>query len=96
MDCFKVKLLLRNGYHSQEQDYPLHAFEHLFLCRSCWAYANYLWHREAQEVGRKQPGADAEHRQRLERAWSARRTLGKGGLVAWSDNVLSRERKQPH
>ena len=100
MDCFKIKLLLRNGYHSHEQDYPVHVFEHLFICRSCWAYANYLWHREAEELARKQQTGDAEHLERLEKIWASRHRHGKPGAAAWlveaASGALSPERKIPH
>lgn len=101
MDCFKIKLLLRNSYHSHTQEYSSSVFEHLFICRSCWAYANYLWHREAQEVGRKHQIADSDHEARLEAVWAGRhqgRTLGQlGGLpAALKFGTVSSERKLSH
>lgn len=100
MDCFKIKLLLRDSYHSHSQDYSANVFEHLFICRSCWAYANYLWHREAQELGRKRQIDDADHAARLESVWAARHRARPGkanrGPAAGALGALFSDRKLPH
>lgn len=100
MDCFKIKLLLRNSHHSQRQDYSSNVFEHLFLCRSCWAYANYLWHREAQDVGRKQRLAESDHAARLEKAWAERHQSNREQSPSRSAvlrfGAIPADRKLPH
>lgn len=98
MDCFKIKLMLRNSHHTHDQQYRSPVFDHLFICRSCWAYANYLWHREAQEVSAKHAISDADHEARLDTAWAGRhqgRTLGSlSGTLGLS--AASSEKKLPH
>jgi hypothetical protein len=72
MDCFKTKLMLRTNQQRRRQKYPPVIFEHLSICRSCWTYANYLWHREAQEMARKHGLESEGYETRLESAWASR------------------------
>ena len=78
MDCFKTKLMLRSNQQRRRQDYPAVIFEHLSICRSCWTYANYLWHREAQEISRRHGLHREDYEARLESAWAARHARGLG------------------
>ena len=69
-ECFDFKLLLRQKHHRHDQAYPQDLFDHLGLCRSCWAYAHYLWHKEAEQSSQSALLSEEEVEARLDQAWA--------------------------
>ena len=74
MECFDAKLLLRRKNQRHGQNYPVDLFGHLCVCRNCWTYANYLWHKETREVTSRYGLDRDEYEERLDLAWAGRRS----------------------
>lgn len=71
MDCFKVRLVLRQNHHCPPRELSQAIFDHLSLCRGCWAYADQLWQQEALDLNCGQLDVEAQAL-RLEAAWTRR------------------------